>query len=85
MISGALNWKNSNTANDVYKRIKKVYMLSCDDVVNEDKIKEIKKKNYSRIPVYYGKPDRKLIIGILLTKSLIGFNPKDNLTVEDLI
>ena len=38
-------------------------------------LKKILKKNYSRIPVYYGKLDKKLVIGILLTKSLIGVNP----------
>jgi len=47
-------------------------MLSCDRVVNEDLMIEVKKKNYSRIPVYYGDVDRKLIIGVLLVKSLVG-------------
>jgi CBS domain containing-hemolysin-like protein len=84
MISGALNWKTT-TANQVYKKIAKIYMLSCSQVVNEDLLKEIKKKSYSRIPVYYGEADRKLIIGVLLVKSLVGLYYPEGSTIQDLI
>lgn len=84
MITGALNWRTT-TANQVYKKASKIYMLSCDRVVNEDLMKEVKKKNYSRIPVYYGDADRKLIIGILLVKSLLGLNYSEGHTIQDLI
>jgi len=39
---------------------------------DEDLKDEIKNKNFSRIPLYYGEKDRNLIVGILITKSLIG-------------
>ena len=72
MIKGVLvDWRTT-TANQVYKKAAKIYMLSCERVVNEELMREIKKKNYSRIPVYYGDINRKLVIGILLVKSLVG-------------
>lgn len=80
MITGALNWRTT-TAHEVYKKVHKVYMLSCDRVVNEDLMLEIKKKNYSRIPVYWGETDRKLVIGILLVKSLVGLKYDEGLTI----
>lgn len=63
------------------KKINKVFMISYDAVVDEDLVKKILKKNYSRIPIYFGSPDKKLVIGILLTKSLIGVNVEEKLTV----
>jgi CBS domain containing-hemolysin-like protein len=60
-------------------------MLGCSKVVNEDLLKEIKKKSYSRIPVYYGDADRKLIIGVMLVKSLVGLEYPEGATIEDLI
>jgi len=56
------------------KKISKVFMVSYDALVDENLIKKILKKNYSRIPVYFGSLDKKVVIGILLTKSLIGVN-----------
>jgi|TARA_B110001450_G_C17384568_1_gene385108 CBS domain containing-hemolysin-like protein len=50
--------------------------------MDENLIKKILKKNYSRIPIYYGSLDKKLVIGILLTKSLIGVNVADKMTVQ---
>lgn len=60
-------------------------MLSCDRVVDDNLMKEIVKKNYSRIPIYYGHKDNKLIIGILLTKSLVGLNFNEKITIQQLI
>ena len=53
------------------KKINKVFMISCDTIVDDKLIKKILKKNYSRIPIYFGDLKNKLVIGILLTKSLI--------------
>ena len=41
-------------------------------MVNDEFIKEIVEKNFSRIPVYYGDKDKNLVFGVLFTKSLIG-------------
>lgn len=57
-------------------------MVAYDAVVDESLINKILKKNYSRIPVYFGSIDKKLVIGILLTKSLIGINVNEELTVQ---
>lgn len=49
-------------------------MLDCEREVDLDLLKEIKDKCYSRIPIYYGPPERQLIIGILLVRSLVGLD-----------
>ena len=67
------------------KKIKKVFMISYDAKVDEELIQKILKKNYSRIPVYFGHENKRLVIGILLTKSLIGVNLNESLTVAQLI
>lgn len=84
MITGALNWRTT-MANQVFKKASKIFMLSSQRIVNEDLLMEIKKKNYSRIPIYYGEPDRNLIIGILLVKSLVGLKYEEGTTIENLI
>lgn len=88
LISGALKWKQT-TAGDVYKKLSKVYTISADRLVDEGFMEELRRKNYSRIPVYYGDKDRQLIFGILLTRSLIGLKlPSEGeppLKVSDII
>ena len=71
LIQGALNWKHEK-AKDIYKDAQRVYMLRSNTVVDDELIAEIKNKNFSRIPIYYGEPDRRLVFCILMTKSLIG-------------
>ena len=62
-------------------------MLDCKTVVNPNLIKKLVKKNYSRIPIYHGDENNKLIIGILLVRSLIGLkiNKNSKYTIADLI
>ena len=48
-------------------------MLSIDTVVNKQLVSELRERGYSRVPVYYGN-DQSFIIGILLTKSLLGID-----------
>jgi CBS domain containing-hemolysin-like protein len=64
--------------------------LSIDTVIESSIIELIKRKGYSRIPVYYGE-NKSFIIGVLIVKSLIGLeidheNPKNlrELSMEDL-
>jgi len=48
-----------------------VFALSIDTVINKEVIELIKKKGYSRVPVFYGE-NKSFIIGVLIVKSLIG-------------
>lgn len=84
-MSKAIINKTRGKAEDALKQIKKVFMIGCDTIVNENLMKEIIKKNYSRIPVYYGKKEDRLVIGILLTKSLVGLDFTKERTVQELI
>jgi putative hemolysin len=47
--------------------------LSIDTAIDQNAIDLIKRKGYSRIPIYYGE-NKNFIIGVLIVKSLIGFN-----------
>ena len=60
--------------------IDRVFSLSIDTVIDYEVIDLIKRKGYSRIPVYYGE-NKTFVIGVLIVKSLIGLeidrqNPK---------
>lgn len=63
----------------------KVYMIKWDREVDDNLLQEILKKNYSRVPIYYGDKQNCLIIGILLMRSLIGLKFESGTKVYDLI
>ncbi|PVU89199.1 hypothetical protein BB559_005198 [Furculomyces boomerangus] len=79
IIKGALDLSEKLVV-DVMTRLENVYMLSYDDILDEDLILEIVEKGYSRIPVYNG--TRENIVGILLVKSLVLVNPSDRIPVN---
>jgi len=54
-----------------------VYMLEADCPLTAEKIKEISMKGHSRIPIF--STDRSNLIGMLLAKKLIGYNPNDKI------
>jgi metal transporter CNNM len=61
--------------------IETVYMLDINTTVTRDILKEIYTKGYSRVPIYDG--SRQNIMGTLMTKDLILFNPdRDNFTLK---
>ena len=60
----------------------KVFMLNYDEKINDEKIIEILKKGFSRIPVYTNN-NIKDIIGLLRIKQLIGFDTKKNLSLRE--
>lgn len=53
--------------------IEKVYMLEINTKIDQNSMKEIYKKGYSRIPVYEHSKDN--IIGILMARDLLLINP----------
>ena len=58
-----------------------VYMLELNTRVTRTILKEIYTQGYSRVPIYDG--DRQNIVGTLMTKDLILFNPdRDSLTFK---
>ena len=60
----------------------KVFMLNYDEKINDEKVIEILKKGFSRIPVYTNN-NIKDIIGLLRIKQLIGFDTKKNLSLRE--
>ena len=60
----------------------KVYMLNYDEKINQNKIYEIIKKGFSRIPVYTNN-NIKDIIGLLRIKQLIGFDYTKNMSLRE--
>jgi len=53
-----------------------------DDIIDDDKLTEIRSKTFSRIPVHCSN-NREAVIGILLVKSLIGYHPKNPLPLRE--
>lgn len=56
-------------------KIRYVEVLTLDTVLDLDRLFKLNDEGYSRIPISYSK-DKNLICGILLVKSLIGYNVK---------
>lgn len=63
--------------------INEVFMLDINTMVTRDILKEIYKKGYSRVPIF--DTDRQCIMGTLMAKDLILFNPeKDHFTLKQM-
>ena len=73
VIRGALTSKVA-TAKDALKPSASVYSLTCDTLVDQDKLKEIRNMGFSRIPLFLNDEGKKrnVVVGVLLTKSLVG-------------
>ena len=79
IIAGAFDLREQ-TIDQLVTPIDRVFSLSIDTVLDQEAINMIKRKGYSRIPVYYGE-NQSFIIGVFIVKSLIGYvidqeNPK---------
>ena len=70
IIAGAFDLREQ-TIDTLITSFDRVFSLSIDTVINKDAIELIKRKGYSRIPVFYGE-NKTFIIGVLIVKSLIG-------------
>jgi len=67
---------------DVMIPLEKVFKIDYEEIINEQKIKEIKQKGYSRIPVFSFNNQNDLI-GIIRIKQLLGLNIQ-NKSLSDL-
>ncbi|WFD18174.1 cell agglutination protein Mam3 [Malassezia caprae] len=67
---------NEKTLTDVMTPIEDVYTLPLDFVLDDDGVLELVKSGYSRVPIHEPKrPDA--ILGMLLVKQLIQYDPED--------
>lgn len=84
IIAGAFDLREQ-TIDQLVTPVERVFSLSIDTVLDMEVIGLIKRKGYSRIPVYYGE-NKTFIIGVLIVKSLIGLNidPNDLKTLREL-
>eukprot|EP01028_Stygiella_incarcerata_P002861 TRINITY_DN1546_c0_g1_i1.p1 TRINITY_DN1546_c0_g1~~TRINITY_DN1546_c0_g1_i1.p1 ORF type:complete len:422 (+),score=132.70 TRINITY_DN1546_c0_g1_i1:135-1400(+) len=81
IVRGALEMRD-RTVMDVMTPLEKVYMISMDDVMNDQKMREIISVAHSRIPVY--SEDRQNVRGLLIVKTLIQLDPDDCTPIRSL-
>ena len=72
IIQAALDLQEKS-ALDVMTKIEDVYMLEINTKLDQENLKEIYMKGFSRIPIYEGNKDN--IVGILMARDLILINP----------
>jgi metal transporter CNNM len=65
---------------DIMTKLEDCYMIEVDAMLTFDKMLDIYRRGYTRIPVYKGSKD--FIVGLLYTKDLIMVDPEDDLPVE---
>jgi metal transporter CNNM len=82
VIRGALELKERSVEN-ITTPLSRVFMLSYDRMMDMETCLEILKNGHSRIPIYRGN-NRQDIVGLLLVKSLIAFNPEKPTPVNQL-
>ncbi|XP_076339896.1 uncharacterized protein LOC143240772 isoform X1 [Tachypleus tridentatus] len=82
IIQGALSMRDK-TVQDAMVPIEKVFMMSCDTVLNEAAMMKIVWAGHSRIPIYENSVQN--IVGILLVKTLIRLNPYQGVTIQQLM
>ncbi|PWN52724.1 DUF21-domain-containing protein, partial [Violaceomyces palustris] len=72
---------NDKTVKDVMTPIEDVFTMSSDTIMDEEGVAKLVKSGYSRVPIYEaGKPDA--ILGMLLVKNLIQYDPEDSMPVS---
>lgn len=80
IVEGAITFQEV-ACHEVMTKIDRVkYTLTMDRVMDTKTLKEIKINGFSRVPIIHDD----VIIGILLTKSLIGIDPSQGKTLQEL-
>lgn len=82
IITGALKIKKC-TVSQVMTKLKDVFMLSIDTMINYQTIVTIVKRGFSRIPVYSG--SKRNLVGLLMVKDLALVNPNSEITLKSLL
>jgi metal transporter CNNM len=81
-MKGALHFQDM-LVKEVMTPLKNTFMINVDDKLNFDKMSEIFKTGYSRIPVYESTVGN--VIGLLFVKDLIFLDPEDATSVGSLM
>ena len=68
---------------DVMTMLEKVYMLEANVRLSFDRMLEIYRSGYTRVPIFEGQKQN--IVGILYTKDLILVDPDDELEIQTVI
>ena len=73
VILGALTSRVA-TAKDVLKPKASVFSLTADTLVDQDLLKKLRETGFSRVPIFLNEEgaNRNAVVGVLLTKSLVG-------------
>lgn len=82
VISGALDLTHK-TAQRAMTPLGKVFMLSTRDVIDLDTMRRVVASGHSRVPVYRN-DNRHDLVGLIMVKELIQYNPRDAAPVADL-
>ncbi len=82
VLEGTLDF-SQRCARDVRTRAENVFCLSVDHLLDENTLRLILEKGYSRIPLYDGSPDN--IVCSLLVKQLLLVNKHEKLPIRALI
>ncbi|KAL6948964.1 hypothetical protein ACO0QE_001445 [Hanseniaspora vineae] len=81
IISAVLDLKDKQVQ-EIMTPLENVFTLSCDTVLNEEKVDEILNSGFSRIPIHV--PNKPLdFIGMLLVRILISYDPEDCWKISD--
>lgn len=83
MIEGAITF-HQDTCEEIMTKIARVnFVISLDQVITNDTLRQIRENGYSRIPVVESQ-DEIVIIAFLLTKSLVGLDTSQQKTLAQL-
>lgn len=82
IITGALRIKKVTVAH-IMTKLKDVFMLEVDTLINYQTMLLIIKRGFSRIPVY--EKSRRCIIGLLMVKDLALVNPYSEVTLKSIV
>lgn len=82
IIMGALKIKKVSVG-QIMTKLKDIFMLDVESIINYHTMVMIMKKGYSRIPVY--KDSRKNIVGLLLVRDLAMVNPYTEVTLRSIL
>eukprot|EP00802_Teleaulax_amphioxeia_P015959 Tamp_16062.p1 GENE.Tamp_16062~~Tamp_16062.p1 ORF type:complete len:419 (-),score=63.24 Tamp_16062:34-1290(-) len=80
IMSGVLDMANKEVK-DAMHSLEHVFMLSCDQPLDQDCMQSIIASGHSRIPVYVKK--RQNVVGVLIVKNIILVDPRSEIKVRD--
>lgn len=81
MIHAAIQSKRETVATHMIP-VERVFSISSKTVLNNNTLLEIRRKGFSRVPVYHD-TDTDCFIGILLVKRLLAINANESLILEN--